>query len=94
MVGRIRSGFAILPSVLLSILLVQILPQLDLPATAFRRNREPISTHAAVVVSPLIVMVSAVHSVPPYGRGIFVAPLSAVFVTAAIRAQKLDKLRC
>lgn len=94
MVGRNSSRFVILLSVLLLILLVQILPQVDLPATAFRQNQEPISIHAAVVVSPLIVMVSAVHSVPPYGRGILMVLLSAVFATAAIRTQELYELRC
>jgi hypothetical protein len=95
MVGRIHSRSVILLSVLLLILLVQILPQFDLPATAFRQNWEPISIQAAVVVSPLIVMVvSAVHSVPPYGMGILSLLLSVAFVMAANRAQVLYELRC
>ena len=94
MVGRGRSHFAILLSILLLILLIQVLPQVDLPATAFCRNSEPLTVHAAIAASPLVLMFkSAVHSMPPDGR----ESLHVLFLTvssATTRKQPEHGLRC
>src|SRR5579885_262313 len=66
MVGKGSSRFVFLLSMLLLILLIQILPQVDLPATAFRRNSEPLAIHVTLVSSPLVLIsTSAMHAVLP-----------------------------
>jgi hypothetical protein len=95
MVGRVRSRFFVLLGLLLCILLVQVLPEVDLPATAFCQNSEPLSIHAAIVASPLLVIFAfAVHSMPPYGRGSLHLLSLTVFSAAANAAHPIPGLRC
>ena len=93
MLGRNRSRFFVLPVILLLVLLVQVLPQFD-SATAFCGNSEPLMVHSAIVASPLMMMlVSAVHSMPPNGRG-SLHLLSTTVLSAAACEQPEYRLRC
>ncbi len=97
MVGRVlsRSGFVFLTGLLLLILLIQVLPQVDLPATAFRQNSEPLSMHGAMLSSPLVfISTSAAHRVFSSGKGDLFFLSSTVFFSATRWGQPDFRLRC
>jgi|GEM_PF-5094587 hypothetical protein len=94
MVGSNRSRFVVLPSILLLVLLTQVVPQVDLPAMAFRRDLEPLTVSCGIAAYPLTMMLtSAVHSMPPDGRG-SLHLLSTTVSSAAISEQPEYRLRC
>ncbi len=95
MVGKGSSRFVFLLSMLLLILLIQILPQVDLPATAFRRNSEPLAIHATLVSSPLVLIsTSAMHAVLPDLRGMLHSFSTSACLASADFRQPVYQLRC
>ena len=61
------STLAILSCVVFLMLLIVVLPDVDLPDTAFHRGTAPVVVHAAATAAPAAVMVGAIFQVPASG---------------------------
>lgn len=45
-------------------LLIVVLPDVDLPDTAFHRNTAPAAVHALATAAPVVVIVAAIFQIP------------------------------
>lgn len=62
------STLVILSCVIFVMLLIVVLPDVDLPDTAFHRGTAPVVVHAAATAAPAAVIVGAIFQVPASGR--------------------------
>jgi len=58
------STLLILGCVIFLMLLIVVLPDVDLPDTAFHRNTAPAALHAQATAAPVVVVVAAIFQIP------------------------------
>ena len=63
------STLLILSGVVFLMLLIVVLPDVDLPDTAFHRGTGPIAIHALATAAPTVVTVAAVYRFPVANEG-------------------------
>jgi hypothetical protein len=91
-----RWCFIFLLSQLFLIALVQVLPQIDLPDTAFRDRSDPIAIHSISSACPLVLIaVSPVRQIFSHQfQGSYRDPLSKPYSPAFLWVEAACPLRC